>query len=294
LSSVCNGFKLGTEGIGGFKRIAMSNCVITGYPDNRPAISGIALESVDGGVLEEVTISNVTMRHVRSPIFIRLGNRGLDAGGPVAGRVRNVVISDVTASRASYPCNITGIPSHDVVGVTLSDIRIAFAGSNPRMPADGAVPEMMRAYPEAAMWGPLPAYGLYVRHARDVVLDNLRFTYGDDFWRLTTDIYRDISWPAEEGMPSHAKPGEAGPALVCDNVENLRVTGFDARPSRDGAPLMHFTKVRDALVDGMLPEPGHVLLEAVGEETARVHVRAPGAEELVMTADAPEGSVVVE
>ena len=70
LSSLCNAFKLGTESNGGFENIVMSNCAIY---DTR--ISGIALELVDGGTLEQVSISNVTMHNTRSAIFIRLGDR---------------------------------------------------------------------------------------------------------------------------------------------------------------------------------------------------------------------------
>lgn len=272
LSTVCNGFKLGTESGGGFRRIAVSNCVITGHPDNRPTLSGIAIESVDGGPLEDVVVSNITMVDVRAPIFIRLGNRGRDMDTPVAGTLRHVSISNVTATRASLACSITGIPGHAVEGVTLSNIRIDFAGGNPRLPEGGAVPELEAQYPEAPMFGPMPAYGLYIRHARDIVLRDVHFTCRDDFWRLTTDIYRDIAWPAEDGMPSHAEPAEAGHALVCDGVRGLRIGGFTARGSRDGAALLHFTDVRDARVCAAVAGENVPLLDKEGENNAGIRM----------------------
>ena len=70
LSSNCNAFKLGTESNGGFENITLSNCTMH---DTR--LAGIALESVDGGTLDRVTIQNVVMDQVRCPLFIRLGNR---------------------------------------------------------------------------------------------------------------------------------------------------------------------------------------------------------------------------
>jgi glycosyl hydrolase family 28 len=194
LSTVCNGFKLGTESGGGFRRIAVSNCVITGFKGRHPAISGIALESVDGAVLEDVTVSNITMVDVRAPIFIRLGNRGRDMDTPIPGALRNVSISNVVASRASLACSITGIPGHPVRGVTLSNIRVSYIGSNPRQPSDLPVKEEVARYPEALMFGALPAYGLYCRHVEDLELSNINFGYEDDFWRLNTDIYRDVIW----------------------------------------------------------------------------------------------------
>ena len=61
--------KLGTESSGGFRNIAISNCVFE-------RCRGLALETVDGGVLEDIVISNITMRDiVNSPIFLRLGAR---------------------------------------------------------------------------------------------------------------------------------------------------------------------------------------------------------------------------
>lgn len=249
LSTVCNGFKLGTESGGGFKRIALSNCVITGFKDNRPAISGIALESVDGGDLDGVVVSNVVMDRVRAPIFIRLGNRGRDMDEPVPGTLRNVSISNVIATRASLACSITGLPYARVQGVTLSDIRIHFVGGNPRQPDNEPVLELPRVYPEAAMFGAMPAYGLFCRHVDDLMLRNVVLDYTDDFWRLTTDVYRDITWPEHGGMPSHAEPADAGHALFCEDVRQLGIDGFRARPSKDGAPAIHLKDVLDVSMD---------------------------------------------
>ncbi|MBP8130664.1 MAG: right-handed parallel beta-helix repeat-containing protein [Candidatus Hydrogenedentes bacterium] len=254
LSTVCNGFKLGTESGGGFRRIAVSNCVITGFKDHRPAISGIALESVDGGDLDGIVVSNIVMDRVRAPVFIRLGNRGRDMGEPVPGTLRNVSVSNVVATRASLACSITGLPYARVQGVTLSDIRIHFIGGNPRQPDNEPVLELARVYPEAAMFGAMPAYGLYCRHVDDLALRNVVLDYADDFWRLTTDVYRDITWPENGGMPSHAEPAEAGHALFCEDVRHLRIDGFRARPSRDGAPAVYLTEVLDVSMDAAATE----------------------------------------
>jgi polygalacturonase len=61
--------KFGTESNGDYKNITISN-VIFGY------CRGLALETVDGGLLEDVTIANVTMRDIwNAPIFLRPGSR---------------------------------------------------------------------------------------------------------------------------------------------------------------------------------------------------------------------------
>ena len=273
LSTACTGFKLGTESGGGFRRIAVSNCVITGFKDNRPAISGIAIESVDGADLDGVTVSNITMVDVRAPIFIRLGNRGRDMDVPVAGTLRNVSITNIVATDASLACSITGIPGHNVRGVTLSDIRVEFKGGNPRQPSDVPVIEEIAHYPEAQMFGALPAYGLFCRHVEDLTLSNVRFGYRDGFFRLTTDAYRQVKWPEDNSAPSHSEPAEAGHALFCEDVHNLIINGFGARPSSDGASLLRFSNVTNALINGSMPsEDTPVFLEVAGEPPHSIHL----------------------
>src|SRR4029077_4584321 len=103
--------KFGTESNGGFKNITVSNCV---FDYSR----GLALETVDGALLEDVTITNITMRDVvNSPIFIRLGNR---ARGPkektTVGELRRVIISNIVAYNVEpkYASIISGIPAHKI------------------------------------------------------------------------------------------------------------------------------------------------------------------------------------
>ncbi|MEK6756581.1 MAG: glycosyl hydrolase family 28-related protein, partial [Bacteroidota bacterium] len=112
LATNCNAFKLGTESGGGFRHITVSNCVMYSRATGRPPVSGIALESVDGGDIDGVTISNIAMANVQTPIFLRLGNRGRDMDKPIPGTLRNVFISNIVATGANQPCPIVGIPGH--------------------------------------------------------------------------------------------------------------------------------------------------------------------------------------
>jgi polygalacturonase len=87
--------KFGTESNGGFKNIAISNCVFDGC-------SGLAIESVDGAVIEDVSVTNLTMREVMSaPIFLRLGARMRGPAGAAVGALRRVILSNITCSCAS-------------------------------------------------------------------------------------------------------------------------------------------------------------------------------------------------
>ena len=116
--------KIGTESEGDFRNITISNVV---FDRSR----GLALESVDGAHIEDVAISNITMREVsNAPIFIRLGSRMRAPEGTPVGSIRRVSISNVVVYDADprYGSIISGIPGHDVEDVKLSDIRILYRG----------------------------------------------------------------------------------------------------------------------------------------------------------------------
>jgi len=116
--------KFGTESNGGFKNIAISNCVFV-------HCRGLALETVDGGNIEDVTISNITMRDVTSsPIYIRIGARLRGPKDTPVGAIRRVSISNVMVSDADsrYASSITGLPGHPVEDITLNNILIQYKG----------------------------------------------------------------------------------------------------------------------------------------------------------------------
>ena len=117
-----------------------------------------------------MTISNITIDGVSVPIFLRLGNRARpftpDGPKPAVGTFRNVTHQQRGGHRGRRPsaARSPGLPGHRVENVTLSDIRIQFAGGGAAKLAAKAVPEHETKYPESRMFGTLPAYGLYCRH----------------------------------------------------------------------------------------------------------------------------------
>ena len=164
--------KFGTESNGGFKNIAISNCVFD-------YCRGLALESVDGALIEDVAISNITMRDVvNDPIFIRLGARMRGPVGTPVGEIRRVIISNIVVynAAASYACTITGIPGHDVEGITLSNIKMYNKGGVAASRTD-TIPERINAYPEPGMFGSNPAFGLFVRHAKNIKIIDADFNF---------------------------------------------------------------------------------------------------------------------
>jgi polygalacturonase len=153
--------KCGTESNGGFRNIAISNCV---FEDSR----GLALETVDGGVIEEVAISNITMRGiVDAPIFLRLGKRMRGPAERPIGTLRRIAIDNVVSAGATMlPSVIAGLGERPIEDVRISDSHFHHVGGAPAAMAALRPPENELGYPEATMFGDLPATGFFVRHAR--------------------------------------------------------------------------------------------------------------------------------
>lgn len=232
-------FKMGTESGGGFKYITMSNCIIFNNSSERLPLSGIALESVDGGEIDNICITNISMNNVKSPVFLRLGNRGRDMVEPIPGSVKNVVISNIVATGAELPCVIAGIPGYVVENVTLDNINITLSGGGLLEKAFITVPEKIAGYPDANMFGDLPAYGLYARHVKGLILKDIRFN-------LITPDYRHV--------------------MVCEDVSSLNLMTLASPQSKGAVSSLKFDKVIDALVQGCQPTgEGDVFLSLEGE-----------------------------
>lgn len=189
ISSNCNGIKFGTASVGGFRNINISNITIHEAPVDRirhwqinmkyigrpkTVIDGIAIENVDGGITDNISISNIFMTNVQTPIFIKLGNRGATRGVKDPGHLRNVTISNVTAeSYSKMSSHITGFPGYDVENVQLNNIRILSMGKGTTEDARIKLPENATTYPENRIFGyVIPAGGLFARHVKGLSLQN--------------------------------------------------------------------------------------------------------------------------
>ncbi len=192
--SSASAVKLGTGSLGGFKKITIRH--ITVYDTYR---SAIAIEAVDGGVLEDVDIRNIVAKNTGNAIVIRLGHRNKKGAAGVLRRVYigNVKV-DVPASKPDagyamegpivsmphnvFPSSVTGIPGSRVEDVTLENITINYAGGAKKEVADFGidslekVPERIPNYPEFSMFGELPAWGFYIRHADGIKIKNMVLT----------------------------------------------------------------------------------------------------------------------
>lgn len=160
--------KLGTESCGGFQNITIRNCR---FHRSR----GLALECVDGGIMETIRIENITMQSVTSaPLFVRIGDRRRAPPGATLATARDIIMRQIKASDIDprFAAIIAGLPDSPVWDITLEDIELRYRAGIVSPPAQ-PIPELTEAYPEPSMFGPTPAWGLYLRHARNVTLHGI-------------------------------------------------------------------------------------------------------------------------
>ncbi len=244
--SNCSGIKFGVASVAGFKNIAVSNCTI-----HDCAQGAIKFMAVNGGTTEDITISNIAMHNVEGPIFMRLGDAGKrdklkgfdyssvddNAKQPI-GKIKNVRITGITATlktvriqdsmlvgdwdpTAVFGILITGIPGYYIENVTLSDMQLSFPGGGTKAHAKNEVPENETMYPEQHFFKTLPAYGAYIRHAKGISLNNIRFT-------LQSDDYR--------------------PAIVTKDVENLELFKVSAEVNPSTEAIFRLIDTKNVLI----------------------------------------------
>jgi polygalacturonase len=160
--------KCGTESNGGFLNITISNCVFE-------RCRGLALETVDGARLEDITFTGITMRDIaQAPLFLRLGKRMRGPSGVPIGTLRRIVLSNISCSGASMlPSILSGIPGNPIQDVQINNAFFRQVGGGTPQLAHRVPPENVDGYPEPTMFGELPATGLFCRHVSNLQVSNL-------------------------------------------------------------------------------------------------------------------------
>ena len=216
ISSNCNAIKFGTKSMGGLKNVSITHCTVqqasadcirhwqkTLQFIDQPitVISGIALESVDGALIDHITIADIVMKDVQTPIFIVLGNRGAKQmgdkrfydtsidpgliGKQAVGKITNVVIKNIMATgHSKMTSSITAFPGHYIENVQFSNIIFNDMGTGTLEEGNAGLKENPGAYPENRMYGQVyPSSGLYVRHVTGLVLDHVELKVRDVDYR---------------------------------------------------------------------------------------------------------------
>ncbi len=216
--------KCGTESNGGFRNIAISNCVLEGS-------KGIAIETSDGAIVEDIAISNITLRDTDDvPLFLRLGRRNRGPADTRPGSLRRVLISNVVSYNSSSIAAplLTGVPSNLIEDVKINNCYFANSGL-PKEFGSGKdvkpfpdwkaiqVPENEDGYPDPRRFGPTPSKGLFIRHLKNLEMSHVEIASSAPDPRPALwleDVHR---------ADFFAITAPAQPNFVLRNVSDLRI-----------------------------------------------------------------------
>ncbi len=208
IRSSASAVKFGTASWGGFRKVWVHDIKV-----QDTFRSAIAIESVDGGEIDDILVERIDAKNTGNAFFLRLGQRA----GDRKGMLRNVTIRqlkceipfgrpdeaydlrgpEVDFFHNPFPASICGIPDNRIENVMLQDIDVSYPGRATKgmayMPLWRIkdVPEQIQKYPEFTMFGELPAWALYVRHVKGLTLRNVRFSLRDTDFRPAT-VFDDV------------------------------------------------------------------------------------------------------
>jgi len=216
IRSSASAVKIGTNIFGGAKNIWIKNIEV-----KDTYRSALTIQSVDGGIVENIHVNGIKATNTGNALFIRLGNRTRNRGeNPKPGFLRNIHIRDLDVEIASdrpdkdyiikgpalpyfhniMPSSIVGIPGAYIEDIHLENITIKHPGkgnySYSNFPTYKAksIPEAIGDYPEFSMFGEIPAWGLYLRHVKGLHIKNVEL---------------------------HAKNIDDRPAILYENVKSV-------------------------------------------------------------------------
>jgi len=253
--SESNAIKFGTRGDGGFEDVTISNCVLY---DTR--LSGITLQMVDGGIMDRITINNITMHNVNGSICMKLGHRR----GDTPGILRNVMISNIIADGIGcwkadtsvfyhkpahdqrIGVSLVGVPGYEIENVTLDNIYLQFAGGGTEEDRRREIDGKANVYPEYSNYGVTPAYGLNCRYVKNLYMNNIRLDYLEEDVRPA--IYcRDVSGVSIHSLK--AKISEKAPAVIrLKDVDGVFVT--NCKPQTNSPFLLLEENAKDISLTG--------------------------------------------
>lgn len=209
--------KFGTESSGGFRNCTVANCTFR-------SCRGLALEEVDGGIMDNITINNLTMMDVPDyAIYITTGKRNRTPGVTTTSRARNILISNVIADGVGKMSGIQimGLPGQPIEGVRIENVRLTSKGGGTAEDAARNPKELGAGYPEPGKIGILPAYGVYARHVKDLELANITVNFVTNDLRSAAS-FADIQGLEIDNFKPQVAPGVKA-ALFSDDVKDVTV-----------------------------------------------------------------------
>ncbi len=201
IRSSANAIKFGTASYGGFSHLRIiNNKVFDTYR------SAIALEAVDGGFINDIVVDSLYAINTGNAIFLRIGQRvsskksslknihitnlyvEIPSGKPDSGYAYEGPVED--QPRNISPIVITGMPDSYIDSIFMQNISVQYPGGGNASFAFrsfqqlDSILELPTKYPEFSMFKELPAWGIYIRHAKNLQFENINLSCAKKDYRM--------------------------------------------------------------------------------------------------------------
>jgi polygalacturonase len=209
--------KFGTEASGGFRNCTIANCTFR-------SCRGLALEEVDGGILENITVNNLSMTDVPDyAIYLTTGKRNRAPDVQQPSRMKNILISNIIADGVGKMSGIQimGLPEQPIEGVRIENVRFISRGGGTKEDAAIQPKELGTGYPEPNGLGTLPAYGIFARHVKDLELANIHLNFQTNDFRPAL-IFADIDGLVLDNIKPQVADG-VPPLVMAADVANVTI-----------------------------------------------------------------------
>jgi len=227
LSSGCNALQFGSETVGDFRNIRVSNITIE-HADK----AGIGIVSNDGATIDGVTFSDISMTKVANPIFMMITDRLRSPESPAPGKIRNITFNNITCTDAHgyiknrrFTSTISGMPDHPIENVVLKNVKITYKGGGTKEDAE-IVPPYTKSYSPREL-GKRPSYGFYCRYAKGLEFHNVEVGFEKKDLRPAL-IFDDADGVVLDNFNAQRAAGRDYDVVLRKNVKNFSVRNSPA------------------------------------------------------------------
>jgi polygalacturonase len=167
-----NALKFGTGSEGVVSGVHFQNIQI-----DRASSAAMAVESVDGSNVSNVSFNYINFNNVGAAIFLILGKRNTLK----VGSMDSISFSNITGSTdRDYGSTITGTElngvDHKITNVSLTNFHVKNTNDGGLKSIPPVHAEYGGEYPDAGVWGLNDAYGFFLRHIEGLTFTNVTVT----------------------------------------------------------------------------------------------------------------------
>lgn len=179
------GIRIGLLSRGDFESVTISNCTFKNIQD-----AGLKIQMNEGGTMQNMTFANLVMKNVPRPVFMTFAQQKACVDAPdemyPMKEMKNFIFQNIIADNSELDKNsaffLTGMPGHYIENILFKDIKFFVSGggtttdANKKDIKEYTLENLDGWWPEFHIVGTLPASGIYLRHIKNIQVENFHLS----------------------------------------------------------------------------------------------------------------------